>query len=57
MYENAEDGLAILGGEGLIEKLEFDLILANSDGILDYIIEKAEESFIGEIEYAEELED
>jgi len=57
LYENAEDGLALLGGDGLIEKLEYDLILENSDCILNDIIERAEDFLISEIEYAEEMED
>lgn len=57
LYENIEDGLALLGGDGLIEKLEYDLILENSDCILDDIVERAEDFLISEIEYAEEIDD
>lgn len=57
LHENVEDGLAMLRGEGLIEKLEYDLILENTDEILDNIVEDAEEFLIDEIELAEEEED
>ena len=54
LYENIEDGLAMLGGEGLIEKLEYDLILENTDDVLDDIVEQAEEFLIDEIELIED---
>jgi len=57
LSENVEEGLAYLGGDGLIERIEYDMILENADCILDDILERSEDFLISEIEYAEESED